>query len=69
MVKTKFLKTKIGAGIIALVAIAAGFIFLNKGITGNAVYEGAYTGNILSGIGATLVVCAAVLAIYSLLRR
>jgi len=69
MGQINFLKSKAGGGLIAIVSIAAGIIFLNKGITGNAVYQSAYTGSFISGIGALLIICAAVLAIYALFRR
>jgi hypothetical protein len=61
-----FLKSKRNATITALAATVAGFIFLNKGITGNAIFEGAYTGNVVSVIGLLLIGCAAVLAGYAI---
>ena len=61
-----FLKSQKSTAISALIAAIAGFVFLDKGITGNVVFEGAYTGSILSFMGLLLITCAAILAGYAI---
>ena len=63
---TDFLKSKRKVATTAIIATIAGFIFLDKGITGSAIFEGAYTGNAISIIGLLLVGCAAILAGYAI---
>jgi hypothetical protein len=64
--KKNLLKSKKGTAISALIAAVAGFVFLDKSITGNAIFGGAYTGSILSLIGLLLIACAAILAGYAI---
>ena len=50
----------------ALVALVAGFFFLDKGITGNVVLNGENPLDIISLIGLVLVFCSAALTFYVL---
>ena len=62
------LRTKKVLASFAGVALVAGFLFLDKGITGNVVLNGRAPIDFLSLIGLALVFCSAVLAAYSLKR-
>lgn len=48
----------------ALVALVAGFLFLNKGITGNAILTNPYSFSMLPVIGLLLILCSAILALH-----
>ena len=50
----------------SVVALVAGFLFLDKGITGNIILNGHYPFDVISFIGLLLVFCSAILAGYSL---
>ena len=52
------------AGIFAAVFLVAGFLLLDKGMSGNVILNGEYTSNPLSLIGLIIVLCAAVLTAY-----
>jgi len=64
--KESLLKTKPATATFALIALAGGFLFLNKGITGNVILSDKSSFNIVSLIGLILIVCAVVLGIYSI---
>lgn len=66
MRKLKWFKTKKVAAVFATVAFVIGFLFLDKGITGNVILENNYPVNFISLIGLLFVLCSAVLAIYIL---
>lgn len=61
-------KRQITAGF-SLAAIAGGFLFLRKGMTGMAILESNSPINPLSIIGLCLIICAVVLVAYSLKNR
>jgi len=50
----------------AVAALVAGFLFLDRGFTGNVVLNGNSSIDILSLIGLALIFCSAVLAAYTL---
>lgn len=52
----------------AVVALVAGFLFLDKSVTGNVILNGQNSVDIISLIGLALVFCSAVLAGYALRR-
>ena len=60
-------KRKVTAGF-ATLSLISGFLFLNRNITGNAVLSDKYSVNPLSLIGLLLVICAVILAGYSIKR-
>lgn len=64
MGKVKKFRTKSIAAIFAAVTFVLGFLFLDKGITGNAILDYEYSVDVVSLIGLLLVLCSAVLAVY-----
>ena len=64
MGKVKWFKTKGIAAVFAGVAFVAGFLLLDKGVTGNVILNNHYPVNVMSIIGLLLVLCSAVLAGY-----
>lgn len=66
MAEENFFKRKEVTTLFSIFALVSGFVFLNKaGVTGNVILEGQVNNNLISLIGLTLVLCSAVLAIYS----
>jgi len=66
MGKVKWFKTKSIAAVFAVVAFVIGFLFLDKGPTGNVILDNQYPVDSVSIIGLLLVLCSAILAIYIL---
>ena len=66
--KQNWFKKKKIASVFALVTLVAGFLFLDQGITGNAVLNNNPAVNVISLVGLLLVFCAAILSVYSLRR-
>ena len=69
MAKENFLKKPITAGIIGVVALLAGFYFLNNKITGNIVLSGKTNFSFISLIGLLLIACSAILILYFVKKR
>ena len=68
MGKVKWFKIKSVAAVFAVVAFAAGFLFLDGGSTGNVILENHYPVDFVSLIGLLLVLCSAILAVYIIKR-
>ena len=66
MEKVKWFKTKSVAAVFAAVAFITGFLFLDKGITGNVILDNSYPIDFISLIGLLLILCSAILAVYIL---
>ena len=66
MRKLKWFKTKKVAAVFATVAFVIGFLFLDKGVTGNVILENNHPVNFISLIGLLFVLCSAILTIYIL---
>mgnify|MGYP001563518622 CR=1 FL=1 len=64
--KKSWLNVKKIAGVFAAVFLVAGFLLLDKGISGNVVLDGEYTSNPLALIGLIIVLFAAVLTAYTI---
>jgi len=64
MGKVKWFKMKGVAAIFAVVAFVVGFLFLDKGVTGNVILDNKYPVDVVSLIGLLLVLCSAILAVY-----
>ncbi len=67
--KTNFFKTKKATTSFAIIALIGGFLFLNKGITGNVILSNKYSFDLVSSIGLSLILCAIVLGVYSIKRK
>jgi len=67
--KESWLKKKSVTTIFTLFALAGGFLFLNKGITGNIILSDKYSFNLVSLIGLVLVLCATILGVYSIKKK
>ncbi len=68
MGKTGWLKTKKVTSSFAIVALIAGFLFLDRGTTGNVILNNNYPFDFVSLIGLLLIFCSAVLAVYTIRR-
>jgi hypothetical protein len=68
MGKLKWFKTKKVAAVFATVSFVIGFLFLDKGITGNVILDNQYPVDFISLIGLLLVLCSAILAVYIIKR-
>lgn len=68
MKKAKWFKTKSVAAVFAAVAFVTGFLFLNKGTTGNVILDNSHPVDFISLIGLLLVLCSAILAVYIIKR-
>ncbi|MBA7594181.1 hypothetical protein ES703_01120 [subsurface metagenome] len=66
MGKVKWFKAKSVAAVFAAVAFITGFLFLDKGITGNVILDNSYPIDFISLIGLLLILCSAILAVYIL---
>lgn len=66
MGKIKWLKGKRVAAVLATVTFVTGFLFLDKGVTGNVILENTYPVDVISIIGLLFVLCSAILAAYIL---
>jgi hypothetical protein len=64
MRKVKWFKTKKIAAVFAAVAFVIGFLFLDKGVTGNVILDNKYPVDFISLIGLLLILCSAILAVY-----
>jgi len=64
MEKLKWFKTKKIAAVFAAVAFVIGFLFLDKGITGNVILDNKYPVDVISLIGLLLILCSVILAVY-----
>lgn len=66
--KQTWFKTKKVTASFAAVALVVGFLFLDRGVTGNVVLNNQAPVNVVSLAGLLLVFCSAILAIYSTRR-
>lgn len=66
MGKVKWFKTKGVAAVFAAVAFVVGFFFLDGGVEGNVILENHSPVGALSIIGLLLVLCSAILAVYTI---
>ena len=64
-----FFKKKSVTSSFALVALAGGFVFLDKGITGNIILKGAESISWISIIGLLLILCSIILGAYSIKKN
>jgi hypothetical protein len=62
-------KTRKATTIFAITALAGGFLFLNQGITGNAILNNRHYFEVFSLIGLLLVLCAVILGVYSIKKK
>ena len=69
MGKVKWFKAKGIAAVFAAVTFVIGFLFLDKGITGNVILENKYPVDFISLIGLLLILCSAILAVYIIKRQ
>ena len=69
MKKVKWFKTKKVAAVFAAVSFVIGFLFLDKGITGNVILDNQYPVDFISLIGLLLILCSAILAVYIIKRQ
>jgi multisubunit Na+/H+ antiporter MnhB subunit len=80
MVKTQrsFFQKRSVVAAIGIIALLSGFVFLNMGamvnpftgrVTGNAISSSFFPFSLISIIGMLLLVCAAILIIYALVKR
>lgn len=67
--KINFFKTRKLTISFAIIALIGGFLFLNKGITGNIILSNKYSFDLVSLIGLALVVCAVVLGVYTIKKK
>lgn len=67
MKKSLFSVRKI-VGVFAAVFLIAGFLLLDKGISGNVVLNGEYTSNPLSLIGLIIILFSAILTAYVIIK-
>ena len=68
MGKTGWLKTKKVTFSFAIVALIAGFLFLDRSTTGNVILNNNSPFDFVSLIGLLLVFCSAILAVYAIRR-
>jgi len=66
MAQSSWLKTKKITGVFSGVALFVGFIFLDKGITGNVILNNQVPVGAMSLIGLGLVLCSGILAAYTI---
>jgi hypothetical protein len=69
MGKVKWFKAKSIAAVFAAVAFVIGFLFLDKGVTGNIILENKPPVDFVSLVGLFLVLCSAVLAVYIIKKK
>ena len=69
MEKTEFLKSKKSTTAFAIIALFGGFFFLNKSVTGNTIINHEYTYSLLPTLGLALILCAVILAIYTVMKK
>lgn len=53
----------------AIIALTAGFLFLNKGITGNVILNNKASFTLLPLIGLLLVLCSLIIAVYTIKKN
>ena len=68
MKKEKWFKAKRVAAVFVVVSFVIGFLFLDKGITGNVILDNKYPVDFISLIGLLLILCSALLAVYIIKR-
>jgi hypothetical protein len=68
MEKVSWFKTKKVTASFAVVALIAGFLFLDKSITGNVILNNRHPFDAVSLIGLSLILCSAILAVYTVRR-
>ena len=68
MGKVKWFKPKKVGAVFATVAFVMGFLFLDKGVTGNVILDNKYPVDFISLIGLLLILCSALLAVYIIKR-
>ncbi len=66
--KKKWFQAKKITSIVSGVALVAGFLFLDRGFTGNVVLNNKPAVDVISVIGLLLVFCSAALALYTIRR-
>lgn len=64
--KKNFFKTKKVTVLFAIASLIAGFLFINKSITGNIILDNYHPISAVSIIGLTLIFCSIILGIYTL---
>ena len=69
MGKLKWFKAKRVAAVFAAVSFVIGFLFLDKGITGNVILDNQYPVDFISLIGLLLILCSAILAVYLIKKQ
>lgn len=67
--KQNFFKTKLATIFFAMIALIGGLAFLNQNFTGNAILSENDSGSLLSLIGILLILCAIILALYSVKKK
>ena len=66
MTKIRWFNLKKIAGVFAAVFFVTGFLFLDKGVTGNIILNNGYSFDPVSFVGLLFILCSAILAIYAL---
>ncbi len=69
MGKLNWFKPKRVAAVFAAVSFVIGFLFLDKGITGNVILDNKYPVDFISLIGLLLILCSAILAVYLIKKQ
>ena len=69
MKETNWFKTKKVVASFAIIALIAGFFFLNKKITGNVILNAQHAFSLISLIGLLLVACAIILGAYTIRKK
>jgi len=64
-----FFKKKSVINSFAIIALGGGFIFLNRGVTGNVILNNRYSFDLISLMGLGLIVCSVILGAYSLWKK
>jgi hypothetical protein len=69
MKKENFFKTKRVAIFFSIIALISGLFFIQYTLTGNAVLNQENSFSLLPIIGVSLLICSAILALYSVKKR
>jgi len=69
MKKESFFKTKKVTFFFSIFALVAGLFFIQYNLTGNAILNKENSFSLLSIIGISLLICSAILALYSVKKR
>jgi len=67
--KTNFLTRKKTTAFFAILSLIGGLAFLNKNITGKIILSQTSSFDLLSVIGALLIMCSVVLGVYSIKKK